>query len=346
MNCPPDGLPNSTVDARRRSELLRLHTHPDTGSRFWRQRLARLKLDWRQAVEAPERLPPLLAEELRACAIEDFLPRPLLAERPYLVTGETSGFSGRPVLVCFRESEFVAGFVTPFVRRAEAVGFPLRTSWLWAGPSGPHVVGKALREIVRSVGGVDPFAIDFDPRWFRRQARDSLSARRYFAHLLAQIDDLLARQAVEVLYATPPVVKALAETMPEPRRRAIRGVHYAGMAMSAAEYQALRAAFPNAVHLSGYGNSLFGMFPETGCSAAGIDYATASERLEVRVARPSEGGEWIDCAVGETGQLLVSRYDESTLLVNLLLEDLAVRTGDGIRDPHRPHHQLEGKLLY
>lgn len=340
-----------TVTARE-AALIRLHTHPDTGSRFWLAHLAGCGWTWEQAVENPADVPPVTVEEMRPYGIEAFLPGPLLENRPYLVTSETSGFSGQPVLTCFTENEFRAGFVTPFVEQAERVGFPLRTTWLWAGPSGPHIVGKALREILRTVGGTDPFAVDFDPRWFRRQARDSLSARRYFSHILSQIDDIVQRQNVEVLYATPPVVKALADKWPEDWRLRIRGVHYAGMAMSNEEYGRCQSAFPNAVHMSGYGNSLFGMFPETVFSLEhGITYAVSSDRVQLRVVREPErcrDGEngFRDCEIGEEGRIVISRFDESVLILNMVLEDLAVRTADGIRNPHRPHHQFEGKLLY
>ncbi|MCK5804785.1 MAG: hypothetical protein KAI66_18250 [Lentisphaeria bacterium] len=333
-------------DLDRKREILRLHTHPDTGSEFWCNRLARLGLDWEDVLACPDAVPPVTVEELRSCGIEDFLPRPLRELRPYLITGETSGFSGQPVLACFTEEEFRSGFVRPFVEQAERVGFPLLVNWLWAGPSGPHIVGKALREILRVVGGTDPFAVDFDPRWFRKQARDSLSARRYFAHILSQIDDILSRQVVEVLYATPPVVKALAERMPEAIRTRILGVHYAGMAMSEQEYKRCRDAFPNAVHMSGYGNSLFGMFPETAFTAAGIEYATQSERVETRVVRMETDGAFADCAVGKRGRIMLSRYDHSMLILNMVLEDEAVRTECGILDPRRPQKQFEGKLLY
>ena len=43
----------------------------------------------------------------------------------------------------------------------------------------------------------------------------------------------------------------------------ILGVHYGGVALTPGLYDGFRnEMFPNAVHLSGYGNSLFGMCPE------------------------------------------------------------------------------------
>jgi phenylacetate-coenzyme A ligase PaaK-like adenylate-forming protein len=308
--------------------------------------MQQLDLSWEQVVDFPDTIPPLQAEDLRAHSIESLLSKPLLEKRPYLITSETSGFSGQPVMTCFTESEFTEGFVTPFVRQAENVGFPLRGNWLWAGPTGPHIVGKALREILRTTGGTDAFSVDFDPRWYKKQAKGSLSARRYFQHVLDQIEDIFARQTIDILYSTPPVIMSLAESLEREQREHIQGVHYAGMAMDTEQYTYIQQRFPNALHMSGYGNSLLGMFPETGRSDAGIEYKTQSERLEVRVIQENADGTYSDCEIGSEGRVMVSRFDESALLLNLLLEDVAIRTPDGICNPHRPLHQFEGKLLY
>lgn len=326
--------------------ILELHTHPETASQFWQDRLQSLSLSPQDVVTRPSQITPMTADELRPYSIEAILPKPLLAKRPYLITTETSGFSGQPVIACFTETEFIAGFVTPFIAQANRVGFPLKGNWLWAGPSGPHIVGKALREILRTVGGTDAFAVDFDPRWFKKQAKGSLSAQRYFKHIREQIDDIFSRQAIDVLYSTPPVVLALAESLPEEQRVRIKGVHYAGMAMDTEQYAFIQQRFPNALHMSGYGNSLLGMFPETGHTEAGIIYRTHSDRLDIRIVQPQADGSYRDCTIGEEGLIMVSRYDESCLILNMLLEDVAIRTEDGICKPHRPLHQFEGKLLY
>ena len=333
------------IAAAQREAIVRLHTDSVQGSPFWQERLAHLGLNVDQLLAEPLSVPPMSAEDWRGRPLEQVVPAAVLAEGSYLVTGETSGFSGKPVITAFLEEEFRAGFVTPFVEHARRVGFPLRANWLWAGPSGPHIIGKAVRAILREVNGVDPFAVDFDPRWFRRQPRDSLSAQRYLEHIIEQMLDILQEQRVEVIFTTPPVLTALAGRLSAAARARIRGVHYGGMAMSVTEYRQHRQAFPQAVHLSGYGNSLFGMFPETAFTEQGLAYATPSERLEVQVVRRQAQG-FVPCALGETGQILVSRFDRSVLILNFLLEDVAVRTADGLLDPHREQNHLAGKLLY
>jgi hypothetical protein len=43
---------------------------------------------------------------------------------------------------------------------------------------------------------------------------------------------------------------------------------------------------------------------------------------------------------------MMSRYDRSILIVNMMQEDVATRTGDGILDPHRDEKHFAGRLLY
>jgi thienamycin biosynthesis protein ThnN len=333
-----------TRDSRLR--ILRRHTDPIGGAPYWIETFRRLDLTAEQVADAPSAAGFMDAEALRQRPIEDFIPRRLLDSGTRLITSETSGMTGKPIVTVFTEAEFHSGFVAGFVSRAEQVGFPLRANWLWAGPSGPHVIGKAVREILRAVGGLDPFSIDFDPRWFRKLPEDSMARERYMAHIESQIMDVLDTQRIDVLFSTPPVIRLLAARLSPARRDAIRGVHYGGMSIGPDEYASLKMAFPKAVHLHGYGNSMFGMFTETACGPAGIDYATStSERVQLDLLAGEEGA-LRPCAIGETGRVMLSRYDESMMILNHLERDLATRTPEGIRDPHPPHPSTNRKTIY
>src|SRR5439155_9658731 len=101
------------------------------------------------------------------------------------VVGETAGTSGAPTATAYREDEFQEAFVTPFLRVAEATGFPQGEPWLWVGPSGPHIIGKVVRELARQTGSMDPFSVDFDPRWAKRLAEGGLARQRYLDHATA-----------------------------------------------------------------------------------------------------------------------------------------------------------------
>ncbi len=334
------------VTRETRLRILRLHADPAGGAPYWIETFQRLGLTPEQVADTPPAAGFMDAKALRLRPIEDFIPRRLLDRGVRLITSETSGMTGKPIVTVFTEAEFKAGFVDGFVARAAQVCFPLRANWLWAGPSGPHAIGKAIREILHSVGGLDPFSVDFDPRWFRKLPEESMARERYLAHVLAQIMDVLDTQRVDVLFSTPPVIRLLAERLPPGRRDAIRGVHYGGMSIGPDEYAGLKAAFPKAVHLHGYGNSMFGMFTESESGLGGIEYATsASDRVQLDLLAGDEDA-LRPCAIGELGRVMLSRFDESMMILNHLERDLATRTPDGIRDPHPPHPDVNRKTIY
>jgi hypothetical protein len=337
--------------------LLDLHLHPRHGSRYWLARQERLGFKVRDRVRCVQdlwllgRTPP---EDLRKHPIRDFVPQALHHQLGRFVVGETAGTSGPPQTTAYRDDEFQEAFVEPFLKVAEAAGFPRGIDWLWVGPSGPHVIGKVVRELARQTGSMDPFSIDFDPRWAKRLAPGSLARQRYLDHVTDQALDVLAREEIGVLFITPPALAALQQKMSDRQREAIRGVHYGGMSMTAESVNAFRAAFPEAVHLAGYGNTLFGvvMEVEDGPRQA-MDYFPLGDRLHFEVVAWPEGGQDEDwpprsCEAGRRGRVLFHRLDESCLLVNVVERDeaafvppsVAARelggTAPGLRDPAVP----------
>src|SRR5262249_38103663 len=239
-----------------------LDLHPLYGSRYWLARQERLGIDVRDRVRSLEDLwllgrTPL--EDLRRHSVRDLVPQAFHGQLSRFVVGETAGTSGPPQVTAYRHDEFQEAFVTPFLKVAEQTGFPRSVNWLWVGPSGPHVIGKVVRELARQTGSMDPFSVDFDPRWAKRLAPGSLARQRYLDHVTDQALDVLRREDVGVLFITPPALTALQQKMSDEQREAIRGIHYGGMSMTAQTVNAFRSAFPEAVHLAGYGNTLFGV---------------------------------------------------------------------------------------
>jgi thienamycin biosynthesis protein ThnN len=336
-------------------DLLALHFHPEHGSSYWLQRQERL--GWavcdrvRTAADLWQ-LGPTPLDDLRRFPLRAFIPRTFHGQTHRFVIGETAGTSGEPRLTAYRDDEFRAAFVTPFVEAARAAGFPTGESWLWVGPSGPHIIGKAVRAVAASMGSCDPFSVDFDPRWAKRLAEGSLARQRYLEHVIAQALDVLRREPVGVLFTTPPVLTALAARMTDRQREAVCGVHYGGLAVTAAELNGFRAAFPNAVHLSGYGNTLFGVLMEAEDGPRqSLDYFPCGDRVLFHVVAWSQGGDdWPPrpCPRGQAGQVVFHRLDESCLLVGVRERDQALRiapspaalalgwTADGLRDPGPP----------
>ena len=342
---------NSEVNARLR-EVLAVHFDPDAGTPHWLDRARELGFDPREEIRTIADLPRLGRTEPVALAerpLPDYLPRGLHERRAALIVGQTGGTLGRPVWTAYLEDEFAAAFVTPFVVAARHVGFPQGGCWLYAGPSGPHLIGRAAERIARATGAAAPFSVDFDPRWAKALLDGSFAARRYLEHVVTQALDVISSQPIDVLFTTPRVLERLADEMTPAQRERIRGVHYGGMALAPDVLERFqRDAFPNAVHLSGYGNTLFGCCLELSADRGRVlryyphgrrlvfgtvaieERGTAIGRQDAGATlahkrtgrKPSEGAAEIsyDHPAG-VGRLVFSRLDRTMLLVNVVERD-------------------------
>lgn len=338
------------ITAHQRS-VIELHLDPERGSPFWLERAGGLR-GRAASIETHGELRrlfgPMDQADLGGRPCRDYIPRAVLDERPSLVLGETGGATGAPRQTAYVEAEFRRAFVEPFTLAAERAGFPREADWLWVGPSGPHIIGKAAPRLAASLGSADPFAVDFDPRWARALAPGSLARERYLGHVVDQALAVLEREEVGVIFTTPSVLETLARRMGDGRREAVRGVHYGGQRV---EPEALRRfqqeLFPGAVHLSGYGNTLFGCCLELDTSAGRTPaYYPFGERLVFYLGEPAEG----DGNGGGDGgprRVFFSRFDRGGMVINMAERDAARPAalpddapagfcGPGLSDPHTP----------
>ena len=340
---------------QRLRELLALHFQPRHGSRYWLRRQENLGWPVCERIRCHDDLwllGPTPCEDLRRFPLRDMIPQTYHNQLSRFVVGETGGTTGRPSITAYRSDEFQAAFVTPFLRAVDMTGFPQGEPWLWVGPSGPHIIGKAVRELARQTGSLDPFSVDFDPRWARRLAEGSLARQRYLDHITRQALDILEREEIGVLFITPPALTALAGKMSDRQRESIHGIHYGGMSMTARTVNDFRAAFPHAIHLAGYGNTLFGVAMEVSDEERqALDYYPLGDRLRFHVIGQTAEGEmaWPPTLLerGCAGRVLFHRLDESCLLVGVVERDIAERIApsedacvfgalEGLRNPRPP----------
>ena len=337
----------------RLSRILAIHFDSDGGSPYWLDRQAALGIDALSEIRSVSDLPKLGPMDETALAtrpVEDFIPRLLLYRRSELLIAETAGTLGRAKFCIHRRNEFHEAFIAPFVAAAQRVRFPRELNWLFIGPSGPHIIGKAAAACANVMGSPDPFTIDLDPRWAKKLLPGSFGWRRYLGHVETQAMTIIESQQVGVLFSTPIVLESLAGHMESSKRGDIRGIHLGGVAVSAQQRELFAEKFPNAVILSGYGNSLFGVMPELAYSPTeGFDYYPHGTRLSVRIV-PIDGGSaderlQQDVPFSQRGQVVISRLDETQLIVNMMERDSAIRVPpllsarsdgfslDGVRDP-------------
>ena len=328
----PAGQPESDAVAaatetvvERLRRVVELHFHPAWGTPYWLDRASAMGLDARRRIQTLDDLRLLggmTPLDLRRRPLLDYIPRRLHGRLDQLVVAQTGGTTtGGGTWTAYREDEFVEAFVLPFVVAAGRVGFPPREQWLFVGPGGPHVIGKAVRHLAAALGSAEPFAVDFDPRWAKKLPEGSFARERYLGHVVEQAMCVIDSQDVGVLFTTPPVLAALAARMTEAQRARVRAVHYGGLPVSPAEMLRFQVeTFPAAVHLSGYGNTLFGCAMELSASAGReINYFPFGPRLLFETFR-DDGS---PAAPGEVGQVCFTRLDETMLLVRVRERDHA-----------------------
>ncbi len=308
----------------RLTRVIDAHFHPQWGSTFWLERARELKLDARRQISSLSdfgRLGETTAADLSSRPLLDFIPRRLQARPDQLVVAQTGGTTGPGIWTAYRCDEFDEAFVIPFVAAAGHVGFPTAEQWLFVGPSGPHIIGKAMRHLAASLGSPDPFCVDFDPRWARKLTEASFARQRYLQHVVDQAMAVLASQDIGVLFTTPVVLEALARRMSDAQRERIRGVHYGGMSLDREQLRIFQTqAFPDAVHLSGYGNTLFGCCLELSVEAGRVPaYFPHGQRLILETVDP----EGRTLPEGAPGRVRFTRLDETMLIVRFAERDLA-----------------------
>lgn len=201
--------------SQRLRHTLGIHFDKDVGAPYWLDKQKELGIDVIASVRSLEDLSilgPMDENALATRPVEDFIPRMFGQRRDYILA-ETAGTLGKPKFAVHRSDEFRLAFVTPFVKAAGRTAFPSDCHWLFVGPTGPHVIGRAARACAAELGSGDVFTVDFDPRWAKKLPSGSFSAQRYLEHIEAQALSVLAVQNIGVLFSTPAVLGSLAGHM-------------------------------------------------------------------------------------------------------------------------------------
>jgi len=318
-------------------EIIAIHFDPHAGSTYWLEQEKKLGLAAKKEItccEAFHLFGPMDTEALRTLPLLDFIPKRFHHELPSMILAESGGTTGAPIRRVYRPTEFAAAFVDSWERAANLRGFPHGSNWLFVGPSGPHVIGQSARAMARSLGSLEPFSVDCDVRWIKRQAPGSLGFTLYLDHVLDQAMNVIHTQTIEVLLITPPLLLALADKMTAEERQRIRGIHLAGMALTVADSETIRhRLFPHAVVLPGYGNSLLGVLFEHTPPASGEpptyvldDPALWLQLIAFQEDNPIAADLATTLKPGQRGRVVAHRLDASFLLLNMVERDTACYT--------------------
>ncbi|MCZ7416813.1 AMP-binding protein [Streptomyces sp. WMMC897] len=323
------------------SEMLRWHFEPATGSPFWLSRVGDLDFDPLTDVKEPADLRrfPDVSDELRTVPVEELFPKG--AASSAFDVFESGGTVGAPKRIVdstarTRNVDWVSEVLAQH-------GFPASGHWLHVGPTGPHVVGRTVRHLAQSRGGVC-FTLDFDPRWVKRligSGRTELAAE-YREYLLDQMELIARTQEVRVLFITPPVLEAVCArgALHERLAATVEGILWAGTSMSPESLRQVEEFFfPRAKVAAIYGNTIMGIAPqrprEEGDEHPCV-FRPYFPQSVVEVLDPETGEE---VEYGQRGQVLMHQMSHDMFLPNVLERDTAIRvrpaagdTVDGLAD--------------
>jgi hypothetical protein len=331
-------------------KILKLHLHPKSGTPYWLKKERELGFSICKRIQSVDdlvELGPFDLQLLHQRPIEDFIPKSVLKQNRF-ITGETGGATGIPKTTAYCEGEFQTAFVKPFLSASKWKNPINKNHWLWLGPSGPHIIGKAARQIALATTGFDGFSVDFDPRWYRALTQGSIARTRYFDHLLVQATQIVQQQNIHYLFSTPVMLAEMVNVMHDKHREAIEFIYLGGMPIINSILNKLGDAFPNAQFLSGYGNTLFGVSHELKPHRPSNElpvYFPPAERIIMHLVSMDVGKNDEErlrhrVAYGERGQVVMHRLDESCFLANVMERDCGIRVADtgnsgvdGIMDP-------------
>ena len=331
-------------------KILALHLHPETGTPYWLDKQRELGFSIRKRIHSLDdlhELGPFNKQVLVERPLEYFIPKCVLNQNR-LITGETGGATGTPTPTAYSEDDFQAAFVTPFLSASDWKTSLNHGHWLWLVPSGPHIIGKAARQIALATTGCDGFSVDFDPRWYRMLTQGTIVRKRYLGHLVDQAVQIIQNQDIRYLFSTPVMFVEMIKRMHEKQRRAIDFIYLGGMPVPVTTLNELGEAYPNAQFLAGYGNTLFGvsheMMPHRPDNQLPTYYPPA-ERIGIRLVSmdaTKSNSERLRHIVahGERGQVVMHRLDQSCFLANVMERDCGIRVGatgdsgvEGVCDP-------------
>lgn len=338
LDCPIDHTPDpeELIQA-----AMQWHFDPETGSRFWLERVRALDFDPRRDVRTFDdlRMFPNVVNDLRHAPVADLVPRGY-GPRPDLVgvfeSGGTTGAPKRVVLL----ADWMERFVGWCVRTADERGRRYGANWLAQVPTGPHIFGLIATSQARRRGGI-AFTVDVDPRWVKKSIAQGRmdEVDRYGDHLIAQSEHILETQDVEVFATTPPLLVKLArsERLVKLVNDKIKLIMWGGTHLDADTRHLLRTeVFPEIEFEGGYGST---MVLGSAIERAGADrcvFDTFSPYISFSVVDPESGR---PVGYGERGQVVMNHVSKSMFLPNNLERDTAVRMpapagriGDSVAD--------------
>jgi len=304
--------------------VVRRHFHPETGSPYWLRQLAGLPFDpW--DITGYDELSAFGVFDpatLRTVDPADLVPRDLvrpLAGRVWESAGTVRG----PCRVFYTASmaEYDAAWRA---RQLRSAGFEPGRRWLYACPSGPHLLSRGAGQLARH-DHCTVYAVDLDQRWIKRLMRDGKVCEviTYVDHVVEQIIDLLDTRCVDYLETSPALLQVVIAQRPELVAR-LAGVGLGGTHLTPAMYRDVVAALGGGVVGLTYGSVLGHAMGLPVAEDGGLmPYLPGYPQVTMAVVDPDDPGRIV--RYGELGRVRLTVLHEDLFLPNVLKRDQALR---------------------
>ncbi|WP_457134086.1 AMP-binding protein [Mycobacteroides abscessus] len=245
---------------------MKWHFSPETGSEFWLEKAKSLDFDPISDVKTRRDLFkfPDVSSEWKDAPIEALTPANMSAFGIVPRIYESGGTTGAPKRIVDHSQWALSSAWA--AKALQYVGAPRLGSMLYLGPSGPHVVGHAVAVMADELG-LPLLRIDLDPRFVRTAISGGHGgvADAYIEHILRQARWALQSQRVTVLWATPPLLDAIAldSELAHLVRQSVRLIVWGSTSMDPDSLHILRTeVFPETVICGLYGNTMMGIAVE------------------------------------------------------------------------------------
>ena len=242
------------------AEVIDWHFDPATGCEFWLDYASKLSWDPRKEVRTFDDLTKFDAfqdEWLRGGPVQRWVPKGFAGKPVYVF--ETGGTTGVP-----KSRISIDDFRIDYSMFSETLtdtGFPRGADWLSLGPTGPRRLRLAVEHLAQVRGGIC-FALDMDPRWFKKCLTKGWTdvAQAYKDHVIDQALILLkAHENIQCLFTTPKLLEALCEKV-SLKQVGIKGIFCGGTQMNAQFNRfAHEELLEGAEFVPTYGNTLMGL---------------------------------------------------------------------------------------
>ena len=315
--------------------ILNLHFDKESGTPYWVKRASERNIDVTKEIHTLEDFKRIFAfknrdemikyeEDLRKRPLEDFIPKKVRGDMPWIWAAETGGTTGAAKRGTWgsRYWENILKFSNEML---DLNNVPRNENWLFIGPTGPHTTGRLVISIAENRGGMI-FCIDMDPRIVRSYLAEGneKAVKNYIEHIWKQVRPIIEHQNIGVLFCTASLLELLPQYLDSSHLQKIKAVVHAGLSMSGDTYRFLKQElFPEKPVVGIYGTSV-----------SGISFQKPYEDDDYRIVYiPSQPFILLEAinedgtiaGYGEEGDVRCFRFTEDSLIPGFIERDKGIR---------------------